>query len=224
MKELIVEGYIVPTEDQKMYDWYGYPATSPGKLRSFLKEAAGEDVSLRINSYGGDVWAAADMCDQLKSYQGNSEAYIPGLAASAATIMMCGAKKVIIGEAGQLMIHNTQTWADGDYREMESAAQEARTGNEAIINVYAAKTGLDRSVLQDLMDRQTWMSAAVAVENKFADEIGTRKTAKPLTNASNMPDINRMRELFAQQKPPEDPAEDWQAKATALLDIEQSRF
>ena len=226
MKQLIVEGYIIPTEDQEVYDYFNMPASSPRKVRDFLASADGDEVELIINSTGGDVWAAVDMVDQLKRYANKVTAYITGLAASAATIVMCGADTVVAYEGAQFMIHNAQTIASGDYRDMATAEQMVRTASENIRTIYATKTGLPPEAIQELLDKETWMTAADAKDKGFVDSISEPQKTKLKMAASldGLPDIEQMRALFAQSKSDNPTDTDWLERASARLAIENIRY
>ncbi len=77
---------------------------------------------------------------------------------SAASIIACAADECLISDAAIFMIHNTQCYAEGDYRDMEQEADALKQYNEAIINVYEKRTGKTREELQELMDKNTYMS------------------------------------------------------------------
>ena len=81
-----------------------------------------------INSYGGDVHAAAEMYGELKRYKGHVKSVIVGLAASAAIVAL-GADRVVAYPMAQMMIHNVSTFAVGDHNDMESAKQSLETAD-----------------------------------------------------------------------------------------------
>ena len=170
MRKLAIKGEIISNDDQDMYDWYGFDATSPRKVSSELMAANGDDVEIEINSYGGDVVSASEISTAIRAYSGNKQINVVGLAASAASVIAMSAKSAIAPTA-LLMIHNASTIAAGDYRDMQHAVELLKTVNKAIAKAYMEKTGLPEKELFAIMDKTTWMSAEDAVKNKFIDSI-----------------------------------------------------
>lgn len=184
MKIIEVKGTIVSNDDGWIYDWFGYENTTPKKLRKGLEEAAGDDVTIEINSGGGDVFAGNEMYYMINQYKGKTIADIVGFAASCATVVSCGANTVRAVPGMQYMIHNVSCGASGDYHEMDKTSGILQNANTAISNIYRLKTGMSEKELLELMDEETWMEAKRAKELKFIDEIiGDKGTlsGKPFT-------------------------------------------
>lgn len=171
MKKYYVEGIITADEDASWYLEAGLPCTSPSDIRSFLSDANGEEVELWINCYGGDVWAAMAIYAELQDYQGQTNAFVTGLAASAATIVMLGCQTVEASIGAQIMIHSASTNADGDYHDMYTAAEQLLTANDSIAAIYVKKTGKTYDEIRNLVERTTWFSAQTALDNGFIDSI-----------------------------------------------------
>ena len=93
MKKLYINGEIIPDDDQWMYDLLEMSATSHKKVKSFVDESGTDDLEIYINSPGGSVHAGSAIYDELRAYKGKTTAYITGIAASAATLIMLGAQK-----------------------------------------------------------------------------------------------------------------------------------
>lgn len=165
-----VKGEIINSRNQWIYDWLKIEATSPQKIADELKAAAGEEVEVHINSPGGSVFAGSEIYTALRSYSGKVTIKIVGIAASAASVI-AQAGESEISPTGMFMIHNVRTSASGDYRDMEYSAEALRAANESIINAYTAKTGMTGERLQELMDRETYMPAQLAVEYGFVDRV-----------------------------------------------------
>lgn len=139
----------------------------------FVEElnAGSGDVTVWINSPGGDVVAAAQIYNMLREYPGSVTVRIDGLAASAASVIAMAGETVIMSPVSMLMIHNPATMAAGDKDELGKAITMLDSVKESIINAYQAKTGLSRAKLAKLMDAETWMDARAALELGFADQI-----------------------------------------------------
>lgn len=149
--------------------WFDDDVT-PALFAEELNAGSG-DVTVWINSPGGDVVAAAQIYNMLREYPGSVTVQIDGLAASAASVIAMAGETVVMSPVSMLMIHNPATMAVGDKDELGKAITMLDSVKESIINAYQAKTGLSRAKLAKLMDAETWMDARAALELGFADEI-----------------------------------------------------
>jgi len=149
--------------------WYGDEVT-PKIFKDELNSCTG-DITVWINSPGGDVFSAAQIYNMLMDYQGNVKVKIDGLAASAASVIAMAGTEVLMSPVAMMMIHNPMTVAIGDSSEMQKASEMLAEVKESIMNAYEIKTGLSRSKLSHLMDAESWFNAKKAVELGFADKI-----------------------------------------------------
>ena len=154
--------------------WFDDEVT-PALFKEELNSGEG-DITVWINSPGGDCIAAAQIYNMLMDYKGNVTVKIDGIAASAASVIAMAGNKVIVSPVSMIMIHNPATIAAGDTSEMQKAIAMLDEVKESIINAYEIKTGLSRAKLSHLMDAETWMDANSAIEMGFADEIMQRNT------------------------------------------------
>ena len=155
--------------------WFDDEVT-PEIFRDELMSGEG-DITVWINSPGGDCIAAAQIYNMLLEYKGNVTIKIDGIAASAASVVAMAGNKVIMSPVSMLMIHNPMTMAAGDTTEMKKAISMLTEVKESIINAYELKTGMSRDKIAKLMDAETWMDANKAVELGFADEILSRESS-----------------------------------------------
>ena len=158
--------------------WFDNDVT-PQLFKEELNAGSG-DITVWINSPGGDCVAAAQIYNMLSNYAGKVTVKIDGIAASAASVIAMAGDTVLVSPVSMMMIHNPATIAWGDSAEMQKAIAMLDEVKESIINAYEIKTGLDRKKLSKLMDAETWMDANSAVEYGFADEIMRRKTAEDM--------------------------------------------
>ena len=149
--------------------WFGDEVT-PAIFRDELMKGEG-NITVWINSPGGDVFAAAQIYNMLMDYKGSVTVRIDGLAASAASVIAMAGTTVEMSPVGMLMIHNPSTAVIGNTKEMQAAIQMLDEVKESILNAYELKTGQPRQQLSDLMDAESWMNAKKAVELGFADKI-----------------------------------------------------
>ena len=146
---------------------------TPQMFKDELNAGSG-DITVWINSPGGDCVAAAQIYNMLANYKGNVTVKIDGIAASAASVIAMAGHTVLMSPVSMIMIHNPATVAFGDHTEMAKAIEMLEGVKDSIINAYALKTGMSRAKLSHLMDAETWMDATKAVELGFADDIITR--------------------------------------------------
>jgi len=154
--------------------WFDDEVT-PALFKDELNSGEG-DITVWINSPGGDCIAAAQIYNMLMNYKGNVTVKIDGIAASAASVIAMAGNKVIVSPVSMIMIHNPATIAAGDTLEMQKAITMLDEVKKSIINAYEIKTGLSRAKLSHLMDAETWMDANSAIEMGFADEIMQKNT------------------------------------------------
>ena len=130
-----------------------------------------QNITLRINSIGGDVLEAQAIYSYLRSHPANITVRVDGLAASAASLVAMAGDKVIMPTNALMMIHNPSGGVWGEAEDMRDTAEILDKIRDAIANVYIARTGLDREKVVSMMDSETWMTATEAHELKFCDEV-----------------------------------------------------
>ena len=128
-------------------------------------------IIVRINSPGGDVFDGNTIYNILKAHKATVEVHIDGIAASIASVIAMAGDKIIMPENAMMMIHNPWGFAVGDAAEMRKMADALDKIRESIMVSYRAQTDLDEKKLFEMMDEETWMTAADAVELGFADEM-----------------------------------------------------
>ena len=143
---------------------------TPQAFRSDLEAEEG-DITVWINSPGGNVFAAAEIYTMLKDYKGSVKVRIASIAASAASVIAMAGDHVGMSPTALLMIHDPSTIAVGNTKDMEKAIETLNEVKESIINAYAAKSGQRRSKIAELMSNETWMNAKKALDMGFCDEI-----------------------------------------------------
>lgn len=163
-----VKGPIVTNDTAWLYHYFGWDACGPNDVTKALDEAKGDDVVLEINSNGGLCTAGFEMYTAVMQYEGKVTAHIIN-ACSAATLLACAADEALVSDTAMYMIHNTQGYTSGDYRDMDTESECLQEFNVSIINAYEKKTGMDRDAIQVLMDKETYMSPQKAIELGFVD-------------------------------------------------------
>lgn len=186
--------------------WWGDEIT-PKMFKDDLLSGSG-NITVWINSPGGDVFAAAQIYNMLMDYTGQVTVKIDGLAASAASVVAMAGGEVHMSPVSMIMVHNPSTIAIGDSEEMIRAKALLDEVKESIINAYELKTGLSRTRLSHLMNEETWMNAHKAVELGFADKIMFADGTEPEDTGqgvifSRMAVTNSLLSKFPKQKPKE---------------------
>ena len=149
--------------------WFGDEIT-PAMFRNELSKVSG-DLTVWLNSPGGDVFAASQIYTMLRNHKGKVTVKIDGIAASAASVVAMAGDQTLITPTGMLMIHNPATIAVGNKADMEQAIRLLDEVKESIINAYEEKSGLSRSRISHMMDEETWLNAKKALTLGLVDGI-----------------------------------------------------
>ena len=154
MADISIRGELWDNDSADILRWMGWrDLTAPMDIQAALEAAGGEDVTILVNSQGGDMTVGAEIRSMLRRYQGKTTALIQGYAASAATLAI-SACRTSQSEAGALLCyHNPSSAAEGDYRAMRRSAESLRNARDAILEMYTARSGAkSREELMALMD------------------------------------------------------------------------
>lgn len=162
-RTLYFDGYIAQDS------WFDDDIT-PKQFKSELTNSQG-DIIVWLNSPGGDVFAASQIYNMLKEYDGKVTVKIDGIAASAASVIAMAGSEILMSTVAMMMIHNPATVIFGEASDLQSGIDMLSEVKESIINAYEQKTSLPRNKISKMMDAETWFSAQKAVELGFADKV-----------------------------------------------------
>lgn len=165
---------IVADEDTA-YWWGGVAAET---LVPLIRDIKGGTVHIRINSPGGDVFAAQTICQAIRDTGAKVIAHVDGYAASAATVIATAADEVEISDGGFYMIHNAWTWAMGNANDLTATATLLSKIDSSLAGQYAKKSGMKVEDLRAAMDAETWYTAEEAVAAGLVDRIAPGKKAE----------------------------------------------
>ena len=151
-----------------------------------LESLGGKDLTVRINSPGGDVFAAHTIHNQLLAYKGNVTVIIDGLCASAATIVAVAGKKIIMPSNALFMIHNPAIGLDDYYgaEELNKVLNALKGVKDSIIAAYRKRCKVSDVEISQMMDAETWMGAQECLDKGFIDEIAG--TVKAVRNGNSL--------------------------------------
>lgn len=173
-----------------LYDEIGFWGVTAKGFRSRLREAEG-DITLRINSPGGDVFDGIAIYNDLLAYPGKVRVEVTGLAASIASIIAMAGDEVVMAENAFIMIHNAWTIAMGNRHDFGDVAGVLTKIDDALARTYAAQSKAGIRDIKKMMDDETWMTAKEAVEHGFASSVsgheGTAKAQFDLSVYANTP-------------------------------------
>jgi len=177
------------TAEILLFDYIGWPYNDPRDLIHALADMG--DVTVRINSPGGDVFDGAAIYNAFTAHKGIVTMRIEGLAASMASVIAMAGKKVQAYDNTMFMIHNSSTFAWGNQYELRDTADLLEKVDVTITDAYQKKTKLAKKEIVQMMKDTTWMSAKEAKEKGFVDMIVDGKSVKADFNLSifaNLPD------------------------------------
>ena len=157
--------------------WWGHLEESENSANHFREELAkhpnAAQINIYINSYGGSVFEGTGIYNQLRRHPAHKTVYVDGFACSIASVIAMAGDEVVMPSNTLMMIHNMWVDVAGSSAELRKAADDLDTINAAGMQAYLAKAGdkLDEARLREMMDAETWLTAAQCVELGLADRI-----------------------------------------------------
>lgn len=165
--------------DKQPVDWWtgealpGEYITPEGFLEDLQTIKNAQNITIKLNSCGGDLYTGLAICHALKELNKNIIIDVVGVAASAGSIIMCSGTKVRVHAGSIIMIHGVAAELRG-YWGLDDLKKQVRsfdTSENAIAEIYAGKTGMSVDKLRSMMTKETWMTGREAFEKGFADEL-----------------------------------------------------
>jgi ATP-dependent Clp endopeptidase proteolytic subunit ClpP len=154
-----------------IYDEIGYFGITAKDFVRALKNISAKNIALRINSPGGEVFDGNAIYNALRRQNATITAYVDGIAASMASVIAMAADVIRMPANSMMMIHNPTSGSYGEADELRKDAEVLDKIKEALISAYQRKTGTDRDEIAQMMDDETWFTAAEALEAGFADYV-----------------------------------------------------
>lgn len=140
-------------------------------LREQLARANGAPVNLFINSVGGKVTEGMAMYNSLRAYKGRKVGIVTGIAASIASVVLMACDEIRVAKGAYVMIHNPSSEAAGGAEDLRAAAETLESMRSELLDIYEARTGIDRKKLEKMLDAETYLTAEEAVECGMADKL-----------------------------------------------------
>lgn len=136
-----------------------------------LMQIDSDEINVRINSYGGEVFTALAIYSMLKRHKATINVFVDGIAASSGSVITMAGDNVTMPENAMLMVHNPLTWTQGNASELRETADVLDKVRDTLVATYRDKTGLDDETIIKLLDEETYLTAQEALEYGFIDSI-----------------------------------------------------
>lgn len=158
--------------------WTGEPVSGEFiALDDFLRDLDGlkdkNNITVHINSVGGDLYAGISIYNRLKSLPANIITVNDGLAASAGSIIFQAGNTRKVNAGSNIMVHQAMGLLYGYYQtnDLKQVIKQLDAGNKAAVNIYAEASGRDAESMKALVDKETWLTGQEAVDAGLADEV-----------------------------------------------------
>ncbi len=213
------------------FSWWGDEVTPKMFKDELYRRGNSGPVTVRLNSYGGDLIAASVIAATIRDYPGAVTVKVDGIAASAAVMVAISGNRVQIQASAYMMIHNPLVGLLGYYNvdDLKAFIDDLKVIRDGIIEGYQAKTKLDAEKLAKMMNDETWMTASESVSYGFADEVltGPSKAATQTAQYANVLKstyVNVPRALLELSSVPEPPAVNEKARQAKRLAAHARQF
>ncbi|MBY0583274.1 MAG: Clp protease ClpP [Sphingomonas sp.] len=150
--------------------WTGGGVTAK-KVAAQLRAIGDRPVEVQVNSPGGDMFEGIAIYNVLREHPQDITIKVMGMAASAASVIAMAGNKIEIGVSSFIMIHNCWVMAMGNRHDMAAVAEWLAPFDQAMVDLYAMRTGATAADVGKWMDGESWMSGTTAIERGFADAI-----------------------------------------------------
>ena len=178
-------------------DWLSGNGVTAKRVAGALRKIGNEAVTVKINSPGGDLFEGIAIYNLLREHPAKVTVDVMGLAASAASVIVMAGDTINVGLGAFIMVHNAWGLVVGNQTDMTEAAAMFASFDSALVDIYAARTGLKRAEVEALMSAETFLSARESVDAGLADAIDEGATLADDAKASNSSD---MRAILARRK------------------------
>lgn len=165
--ELLIYGDISDSNE-----WGEEEIVIPSDVDKALKQLKDcKQINIRINSYGGSVFAGQAIVSMLKRFKGYKTVYIDGIAASMGSVIAMAGDKIIMPENATMMIHKPVSMAYGNANDLRHEAEVLDTAEKTLIALYMGRFKGTEDELKKLLNEETWLTAQEALNYGLCDEI-----------------------------------------------------
>jgi len=152
-------------------DWWTGEGVTAKRVSAALRKIGNNEVTVKINSPGGDLFEGIAIYNLLRDHPAKVSIQVMGWAASAASIIAMAGDEIVMGLGSMMMVHNAWGCVCGNRHDMRDTAKIFDGFDDAIVDIYEARTGMSRADISALMDAETFMNPKDSVKNGFADYV-----------------------------------------------------
>ena len=160
-------------------DWWtgepkpGFYITPEGFMEDLETVKNKAHITVKLNSCGGDLYTGIAIHNALKALSGEVNVVVEGIAASAASVIMCAGDTVTVFPGSLIMIHGVSVmlWDYLNIQDMKQLIKGMDASERAVAEIYNAKTGIETDTLRSMMTKETWLTGREAQEKGFADTL-----------------------------------------------------
>lgn len=223
MADLEIRGDIVSDDMAWIYDFFEMSCICPQMVRDAIADLSeSEDLTVHINSYGGDVQAGQEIYTALSGIRSRVNVQVESVACSAASVIAMAGGHVSMSPVALLMIHRAWSTTQGNTNDMAHDAEMLATVDSALASAYAIRTGIAKAEILEMMDKETWLTAADALEKGFIDEVIDYNAQAPMQAAAAFGGLSITPEMIARAEAARaKEQEDAKAKAAILDDLDE---
>lgn len=150
--------------------WW-YESTSAGDIDRALKEVKTSNITVRLNSPGGDAFDGITIYNRLKDHSAKVKIIVDGWACSAASIIAMAADELIMNTGSMMMVHEAWTIKAGSKSELQKTVDMMAKLDESLLDIYMMKAQCTRDEMKQFVDNETWFTADEAIELGFATKV-----------------------------------------------------
>lgn len=164
---------------QQPVDWWtgepepGLYITPEGFMEDLAAVKGKSRITVKLNSCGGDLYTGIAIHNALKSLNAEVNVVVEGIAASAASVIMCAGDTVTVHPGSLIMIHGVSVllWDFMNIQDMKQLIKGMDASERAVAEIYNAKTGIEVDTLRSMMTKETWFTGREAMDKGFADKL-----------------------------------------------------
>lgn len=164
---------------QQPVDWWtgepepGLYITPEGFMEDLAAVKDKSRITVKLNSCGGDLYTGIAIHNALKALSGEVNVVVEGIAASAASVIMCAGDTVTVYPGSLVMIHGVSVmlWDYLNIQDMKQLMKGMDASERAVAEIYNAKTGIAVDTLRSMMTKETWLTGREALDKGFADAL-----------------------------------------------------
>ncbi len=166
------------------YKWSEEDVTAPDFVKQLAKYSDADEIEVRINSIGGNVFQSVTIMNLLKECKSKIHVVIDGIAASGASIIAMAGDTITMNDGSLMMIHEASVGVYGQRGDFEKMIDTLDKINSNMIDIYKAKTGIEEDVLRNMLKEETYLTASEALELGFCDKISDLEVVAKLNDDS----------------------------------------